>query len=315
MHRLKDPDEPAPTPLPETFSSSFTFSAPLSSVSSFTSVPGLGAGATLDANGGGSSHGAGIPAGPFGAGDMLSLADLGFPSTPAAATLDAGSFGGIQQQQQQQQHQHAAHDLPGPSDHQNQDNLFNSASGSLPSLPPPSTSHPPPYPQSTNPRPLQPPNEAFNYDFGLLDTTMVDLATTLSGTAAFDNLFGPTPPAPTPMSSDHVSTQQGPSVPVRGFHSSLNSNVSSSSTTPSYGDGERRRSASTSAPTTGFTPEIGSDVMMEISSYGMFTSEAHTTSAPAHSRMYAADGEAEDRGLLGGWFDPDDIPPSVRDHL
>ena len=59
----------------------------------------------------------------------------------------------------------------------------------------------------------------------------------------------------------------------------------------------------------------GEEREVSISSLHTFRPASHPAFAYANLQVVSAAEPEPSYGLLGGWFDPDDVPPSVRDHL
>ncbi|ORX34450.1 hypothetical protein BD324DRAFT_635980 [Kockovaella imperatae] len=123
--------------------------------------------------------------------------------------------------------------------------------------------------QSTNPHPLQQPDPNFDFDFGLLDSTMMDLAGSF---------------LPTDLNSGHSDL----------FDTSVPAAINSGGF----------RSPGASGPTDqGGSLFNGPQVILKSDSGWSRQSE------PQPSLNFG------NGTLSGGWFDPTDLPPPVRDHL
>jgi len=176
---------------------------------------------------------------------------------------------------------------------------------------------PSPYAQSSNPRPLQQPDPDFNFDFGLLDPTMVDLTTDLDLSASFTAF------------DDEAGMAKDSSVP---------------STDPSPDSNAMSGIAMTHATRRGARRELIANEIAHGLLGDHFATHPVRTATSNHSKPDAPastghetrtdeewqDGIEQDinsrvlgipaiglgsSGLTGGWFDPDDVPPGVRDHL
>lgn len=172
-----------------------------------------------------------------------------------------------------------------------------------------------PYHQTPNPRPLQPPDPNFAYDFDLLDTTMMDLSSSFDMSSGIQDVLGA---LSTPF------TQAPPNHHAEPSHANPFASPGPSSFDPSAGNG-----------TTLAQAPISTDIL-EVPQANL--SNGYSSAAPPvkygmqpwHQETLQL-GEAriipeseagpsvsppdEGHNLSGGWFDPDDVPPTVRDHL
>ena len=120
-------------------------------------------------------------------------------------------------------------------------------------------------PQTTNPHPLQQPDPNFEFDFGLLDTDMMDLA----------GAFAQVPAVPNAM--PNTLSMLGAAGPFESCSSQLPKLIDQSSEL-------RVDSVTDNGWSSQFDPSLRAEL--------------------------AGPGE-----IIGGWYDPTDIPPHVRDHL
>lgn len=153
-----------------------------------------------------------------------------------------------------------------------------------------SMAHTLPEAQSSNPRPLQPPDPNFSFDYGLLDSTMLGLSSTFDLSAT---LAVPTPPAP--------YNPPTPSTPTSGAFEKLRQISMRPDQAPFLEDAAERSSSSVNLIQ---TPEYSSGLMNYPEDSN--SSLSRFTDLPAHSPQNA---------LSGGWFEADDVPTVVRDHL
>lgn len=174
---------------------------------------------------------------------------------------------------------------------------------------------PSPYAQSSNPRPLQPPDPNFNFDFGLLDPTMVDLSTELDLSASFTTF----------SNEAELRPAEDPLVPSPGL-SSGSATLSSVSLTHTTRQVARREL---------IEKRVLGDEIAAFRSRAALSDHSAPNTAASGGIETRTDEEWQDsieqdissrvlgipaiglgnNGLTGGWFDPDDVPPGVRDHL
>lgn len=172
-----------------------------------------------------------------------------------------------------------------------------------------------PYPQSTGPRPLGQPNPNFDFDLSFLDQPMTDLNASLFGASMTPMHMG-APPIETPTdTASKQGNQSGVTDAVMEYHDHIGF---------MNGPGEHRGS------------RVSQDVKNLRDSHGEIfelvgLEQLHPTSGP--SRISRVDDAMDDsfglpqwdleilpqlpqgRELVGGWFDPNDVPSAVRDHL
>ena len=146
--------------------------------------------------------------------------------------------------------------------------------------------------RSTNPRPLQQPDPNFSFDFDLLDPTMMDLSSTMNMATPFNQSMSPSTP-PTGVT---------PSTPSQGFGAKLRK----------------------------MTMRLDHQTFLKDTD-GAALADAEGQNADDYSRLQSNDSfdpgnltferitdmptQSQQTVLTGGWFDADDVPPIVRDHL
>lgn len=196
-------------------------------------------------------------------------------------------------------------------------NVYDSAYGSSSS----STQQQIPYSQGYNPRPLGPANPNFPFDFGLLDTPMMDLS------SAFGSSTGLSQPGTSTSTLEQVSSFSFADIPSDPFGSMPTSDPSDLlESQPSSGPvlSEPRSTALLNDRSCSFhrSPDDRIALRMEGTmrawdkdAFAFAKVDLVNTPDPLDSAMPPFRAPNEDRHVSAGWFDPDDVPPSVRDHL
>jgi hypothetical protein len=142
--------------------------------------------------------------------------------------------------------------------------------------------------RSTNPRPLQAPDPNFVFDFDLLDPSMMELSSTMSMTTPFSHSISPPDSAGirTPFPNFGAKLYK---MTMRRDHSIL--------FVPDMGAAPANRKANGNDSTSSQLDEF-------------FDLNGKTFDRISDKPM----GDPQTI-LTGGWFDADDVPPLVRDHL
>ena len=165
--------------------------------------------------------------------------------------------------------------------------------------------------QSTAPHRLQQPDPAFNFDFGLLDTTMMDLSNSFlpSGVTAgtsTQQLYASN------LINDPLESLSGD--PLESLMADpVNASVPNQGI---FGLGPIQGFAmSNSSGASSIEPRLEPDGVDEgnraMDSVLEVESASGWSSFPASAPHIGVGGY----GVVGGWFDASDIPPHVRDHL
>jgi hypothetical protein len=149
----------------------------------------------------------------------------------------------------------------------------------------PSTTHPPIASQSSNPRPLQAPDETFAFDYGLLDRIMMNLSSDLNTSATFDQ-------------SEPSTTY----VPVESITAEPQDSRTVVDQTTPLQDFSRQSPSSISRILHGQDKPFHAPSVFSLTDLGF-------------SRVIDASADAGNDALVGGWYDADDVPTAVRNHL
>jgi hypothetical protein len=152
--------------------------------------------------------------------------------------------------------------------------------------------------QSSNPRPTQAPDPNFQFDFSLLDPSMMDLASAFN---IFNNNTGPAMPQPC----------ANPITGTESAFSPLSGRASSMSDMLDY-DQEIVDELAQENPFIRLRPKLAAQYRSGTPSH---TGNITTIALHGDSQHGPSPRSDFNSGLVGGWFDPDDVPSSVRDHL
>lgn len=147
-----------------------------------------------------------------------------------------------------------------------------------------------PYPQSTNPRPWQPPVTSLNFDLSFLDPSMSDLSASMFT-----------------MSQEGAATQGGSAPDASGGGSAAHG---AHHPAPPVGLPSRTPSSALS----GVLGFAGVDTAGSTRFQDLDDPDGTWTTVP-HGELSILPEVPEGRAVVGGWFDPNEVPPGIRDHL